>query len=272
METFSLPEILDQPLFHWSFVLFMGLCLGSFATALAYRLPRGESILKKTRSACPSCDMTLAVRDLVPFFSWAFLGGKCRGCKKPIGWRYPAIELATLTLCASFYLVFGLSWPVAILFFLAPVLVAIIAIDFEHKIIPDGLNLSIFLIGAAALLAASFQAGNPPEFFTEEGLEGLGGVLAYGLGSLLLRHVCGLILKREPMGMGDVKFFAAIGFWLGLNPETAAWLMVAAGLTGVVLALLWKKARGEAEFPFGPALVLAFIGALLWQKPQFFPI
>jgi prepilin signal peptidase PulO-like enzyme (type II secretory pathway) len=33
--------------------------------------------------------------DLIPFFSFAFLGGKCRFCHKQISWQYPLVELFT---------------------------------------------------------------------------------------------------------------------------------------------------------------------------------
>ena len=71
----------------------LGLCLGSFMTALAYRLPRGLN-WTTDRSRCPSCGHTLGVPDLVPLFSWLFLRGKCRHCHTPIPVRYPLIELA----------------------------------------------------------------------------------------------------------------------------------------------------------------------------------
>ena len=250
-------------------VVFLGLMLGSFATALCYRLPRDLSMVTKTRSECPSCAHNLGISDLIPLFSWILLKGKCRYCRASIGMQYPLIELATLALCLLFYSVYGLKPETAAVFILAPVLVSIIDIDFRYKIIPDSLNLAIFLTGVAALGANAVVAAHPVDFIMGHGASALGGALLYGLGSWLLRQAGQIMLKREAMGLGDVKFFTAAGFWLGLNANAASTLMMVSGISGIALALIWKKRTGEAEVPFGPSLIIAFIGALWFFPPEF---
>ncbi len=81
----------------------VGLCLGSFSSAIAYRMSRGESWIfihdsvsgkrMPARSGCPVCHHQLAAIDLVPLLSWVFSGGKCRYCSSVISIRYPVIEL-----------------------------------------------------------------------------------------------------------------------------------------------------------------------------------
>lgn len=261
------------PGFFWlAVVVLAGLCLGSFATALAYRLPRGISMVSKQRSACPSCDHDLGMADLVPFFSWAFLRGRCRYCRTTIGYTYPLIELGTLALCLAFFAVYGAS-PVLVAFcVLAPVLTAIIAIDLRYKIIPDVLNLTIFLTGVLALVLAALDSFNPPSHLLGIAGAAAGGVLAYGLGSLALRQVFLLVMKKDALGLGDVKFFAAVGIWLGLDPDAMAWFLMLSGLFGVVLALVWRKITREVEFPFGPALICAFLTVLFALTPYFIVI
>lgn len=255
--------------FFIAVTVFLGLVLGSFATALAWRVPRGISIFRRARSACPSCNRNLTAPDLVPVFSWLFLRGRCRTCGAKIGFEYPAIELATLLLCLLFYARFGMRVETLCLFALAPVLVSIIAIDFRFMIIPDGLNLAILGIGAAGLLAGAATSPEGPDFLIARGGESLAGAVLYLAVSLALRYGVMAALKKDPLGMGDIKFFAVAGFWLGLNPDSGAYLMMASGLSGVVLALLWRHFRKEAEFPFGPALLAGFIAMLLWQGPVF---
>lgn len=68
---------------------------------LFWRLKQKESF--GGRSMCPHCRHILGVFDLIPVFSWIFLGGKCRYCKKPISARYPLIELCT----AAVFLLIG---------------------------------------------------------------------------------------------------------------------------------------------------------------------
>ena len=55
----------------------MGITFGSFYTLAIYRIPKTEDILH-THSYCPNCQHKLGFWDLIPLFSYAFLGGKCR--------------------------------------------------------------------------------------------------------------------------------------------------------------------------------------------------
>jgi leader peptidase (prepilin peptidase)/N-methyltransferase len=239
--------------------LLLGLCLGSFAGALAHRLPLGIPIGKKSRSACPACGHKLALKDLVPVFSWAALKGKCGYCRTAISPRYPLIELGTAALCGAFYLVYGRQWQVFALFALAPALAALIDIDLRHKLIPDALNVWIAACGAAALALWGPEAG---DIFWA-----LSGAALYAGGAFLLRLVFLRILRREALGLGDVKFFGAAGLWLGLEPEAAALFLALAGAFGIALALFWRRLTGDREFPFGPALACAFAAALLVFAP-----
>lgn len=248
--------------------VFLGLALGSFASALSWRLPRGISISIE-RSKCNSCHHALGIPDLVPFFSWVFLRGRCRFCGAPIGWRYPLIELATLCLCLLFYARFGFSPSTLLLFCLAPVVVAAADIDFAHKILPDSLNITVLALGAAVLFANAFGAANPPDFITDQ-LEGaVGGMILYAAVALILRFVCMKMLKKDPLGWGDIKFFAAAGFWLGVDLQAFSHFLLLSGLAGVAIALVWRHIRKELEFPFGPALLAAFVIVLVLEPPPF---
>ena len=155
---------------------------------------------------------------------------------------------------------------------LAAVIVSLIDIDLHEKIIPDVLNLSVFALGAAALFLNAFAAAAPADAVSQHLPEALGGAVVYGGLSFALRGAFNILKRRETMGLGDVKFFAAAGFWLGLDPLAGAAFLVAAGLMGVVFALVWKKAAGEAEFPFGPALAAALVLVLLCARPGFLQI
>lgn len=88
------PSLLDTPLARTLIGLVLGLVLGSFTTMLAYRLPRGQSIVAPP-SNCPTCQTRLGPRDLVPVFSYWLNKGRCRHCSARIGARYLLIELAT---------------------------------------------------------------------------------------------------------------------------------------------------------------------------------
>src|SRR5437762_2167406 len=85
-----------------------GMILGSFATVVAHRVPRGESFVGG-RSLCPSCGAQIAAYDNVPLVSWLVLRGKCRSCGASISARYPLTELAMAVLFVATTLIVGTS-------------------------------------------------------------------------------------------------------------------------------------------------------------------
>lgn len=251
--------------------LLLGLCLGSLATAMAYRLPRGISMITQDRSHCPHCNRTLTFLDLFPVFSWVFLRGRCRGCGLSYGRRYLGIEVTTLALCLAFYFILPAGAPLVAYHLAAAVLVAHMAIDFEWQLLLDKLNLAL---AALAVLAIALICNALPldkdsadwNLALHLGLMSLAGAVVYAGLSAGLRWVVGRMLGREPMGLGDVKFFAAAGMWLGPDITVLANFMMASGLVGIALGLFWRWRYGAAAFPFGPALIAAFAGFLLVQQ------
>ena len=79
-----------QALFY-IIIFMMGITFGSFYTLAVYRIPKGEDIIH-THSYCPNCKHKLNIFDLIPVFSYIFLGGKCRYCKQKIRPRYLILE------------------------------------------------------------------------------------------------------------------------------------------------------------------------------------
>jgi prepilin signal peptidase PulO-like enzyme (type II secretory pathway) len=75
------------------FLFVLGSAIGSFLNVVIDRIPREESL--NGRSHCDHCKKTLAPLDLVPVFSYVFLGGKCRYGGKRLSVQYPLIEALT---------------------------------------------------------------------------------------------------------------------------------------------------------------------------------
>lgn len=74
-----------------SWVFMVGASVGSFLNVVAWRMPRGESVVSRP-SHCPRCDANIRARDNLPVFGWLLLGGRCRVCRLPISPRYPIVE------------------------------------------------------------------------------------------------------------------------------------------------------------------------------------
>lgn len=241
--------------FDFILIFILGLALGSFASAVSWRVPREQSwIASKGRaahSACPSCGHRLGWMDLVPLFSWLMSRGRCRYCHAVIGWRYPLIELTTAAGCAAVYAVYGFSLPGAILMAAMPFFVAMIVIDFEHMILPDQLNIVLAVLGLASVLARAPGAI----------LSFIAAALAYAALAFALGWIMQKLLKKDALGLGDVKFFAVAGLWLGWPPFPL--YLILSGLFGVGIGVVFKIWKGGALFPFGPALVLALLTCLL---------
>lgn len=215
----------------------IGLCLGSFASLLAYRLPRGLPVIGG-RSRCPACSRALGPRDLAPVLSYLWRRGRCGHCGAAIGVHYPLIELAAAALSVLAVLAAGPGMDAALLALLGTGLLVIAVVDLEFMIIPDTMLIAL------ALLGAWFR-------FAELGDAAAGAAAGGGL-AWALRAVFSRIKRREALGLGDVKFFAVAGIWCGLGG--LAGFMLLSGIFGILFALGWKARGRTAEFPFAPAL------------------
>lgn len=228
--------------------ILIGLILGSFTSALSWRVARGEGWVKG-RSRCPQCGANLTARDLIPIFSWLFLRGRCRHCRARIGIRYPLIELGILAGCLAVYVAWGFTTPGLLGMLALPFLVTLLLVDVDQMILPDSMNL---ILAAGGLLFSAILHVLPMHALA---------ALIYGGIIWLAGWIVGRVLKKDALGLGDVKFMAVAGLWLGL-----AWLpyfLLIAGAAGVIFGVLWRYLRGQATFPFGPALIAAFFACFL---------
>ena len=78
-------------IFLYIIIFIMGTLFGSFYTLAVYRIPKKIDIVK-THSFCPNCNHKLGFLELIPVFSYIFLGGKCKNCKQKIRPRYFILE------------------------------------------------------------------------------------------------------------------------------------------------------------------------------------
>ena len=81
----------NMEIFFYIIIFMIGITFGSFYTLAVYRIPNGQDITH-THSYCPKCKHKLNILDLIPIFSYVFLGGKCRYCKQKIRPRYLILE------------------------------------------------------------------------------------------------------------------------------------------------------------------------------------
>lgn len=252
--------ILSVPFFHVLVVCVLGLCLGSFATALLYRIPKNIPWVFNAahradlaaRSKCPHCNHVLGFFDLIPLFSWLFARGACRYCGARISTSYPATELLVMGLVVALFLAWGWGITTIPVLFCVPFLVAAAKIDWDSMLLPDSLTVSLLVLSLVyvGLLYLTGDRGASALFYHVVGGLALPAVF-WALSTMLQR------LKGRPvLGRGDIKFLVPAGLFLGGAP-IASFLVVSGGLGLASAALKGVKSKNSA-FPFGPALIIAF--------------
>ena len=240
--------------FLYLLICIVGLCLGSFATALIYRIPRGISWIANNkskdnpacRSECPHCHHRLGVADLVPLFSWLFSGGKCRHCGHAVSTIYPAVEIITAVCVTVLSMAWGPVYSFVPLMFAVPFMVAAVVIDWEHMILPNDINIALAILAGIFifLLAQDNQA---------LWISHVTAAIVLPVFFWLASWAVGRLKRKQALGQGDLKFLPVAGLFLGV-PALASF-MVTGGVLGVLSAFLRAKRGSKGAFPFGPALI-----------------
>jgi leader peptidase (prepilin peptidase)/N-methyltransferase len=231
-----------------AFVAPLGLIIGSFLNVVAYRVPRGESIVKP-RSRCTTCGTEVRSIDNIPLLSWLVLRGRCRHCSSQISARYPAVELVTGIVFALVALARGPHLELLVDLPFAAMLIAVADIDIEHRIVPNRIlaPLAVWAVAVSAIV----QPGKLPELL-------IAGAAAFTF--LLLAA----LIHPAGMGMGDVKLVGVMGLYLGLSVAPA---MLIAFLTGSIvgIAIMVRAGSGGRKkgVPFAPFLALGGLVALV---------
>jgi len=248
------------------FVL-LGMIVASFLNVCCDRLPAKQSLVYPP-SHCPACSRRLAVKDLIPIFSYLWLRGRCRYCKAPIPRRVLWVEIATAVLFGLAYWQYSLSIELIIALFYISLFMVLLVIDLEHGLI---LNKIVYPALVVALVISIFV---PPSQLTHisggvayliDNLPQLGiaqAAIGGGIGFVVFFLI--VIVSRGGMGFGDVKLAALIGLVTGYLVVVALLMgMILGGLAAVILLGFKIKKRKEA-MPFGPFLAVAAIVTLLW--------
>jgi len=255
----------------------LGAAVGSFLNVVAWRIPRGESVIRPA-SRCTSCGGAIAWFDNLPVLSWFLLRGKCRKCGTGFSIRYALVELLTALLFAGAMLHSGMTWLFLRDAIFLSLLVCTVLTDLDGWIILDSVSIGGTVAGIALSLLPG-GVGLLPSVLTAAGSFAL---------FLLIRLASVLYLRRKPgytiapeghedeaeefqggMGWGDIKLAAMIGAFLG--PASAAVAFFAAFLTGALfgIAVIALGRNRRVPVPFGPFMALGaaaalFAGPALW--------
>ena len=231
----------------------LGLSVGSFLNLCSDRLPEDQSIVHPS-SHCPICGNAVAAVDLVPFFNYLWLRGRCRYCRTHIPLRSPIVELTTGVIFAFLYWQYHESnIELAFALIYASLLIVIFITDFEQQLILDKVTYPGMVI---MFVFSFFRAGIDPM----EAL--LGGATGFGIMFFLY------LLFRGGLGFGDVKLMGLVGFTAGFPHVLLALMLgMVAGGVGAVFLLVFANKEGKDVIPYGPFLVFGAFLTLIWAEP-----
>lgn len=288
--------------FSYAVLFLIGISLGSFLNVITRRYHPEEnnriSSYIRGRSHCERCGRTLVWYELIPLVSFLLQRGKCRTCQNKLSLQYPLVELIGGMMSVAigyFFSVYALAWGVdssvvwgAILIWICVWLLsgAVLLIDLRWKIIPNSINLFLFILGVMwtgyITLFDVFPLHSGDSFVGKyagmfPAIEGT--ILNHSiaaLGAAVFFLIVVLVTRGRGMGVGDVKLAGALGMLFGW-PDIGLIILFSfiIGMIGVIPLLLFKKKGLSDAIPFGPSLILAagvifFFGTVFLE--QYFDI
>jgi len=229
-------------------IFIFGTLIGSFLNCLIYRLEKKKTFVSG-RSFCVKCKKELVWYDLIPIFSYLFLLGKCRYCKKKISIQYPLVEIAT-----GLLFMFVFSWNIVntiLLFIIVSLLLVVFVYDLKHFLIPDK------IVYPGMVVAIIYQIFNYSNIYW----------LFAGLGAGLLFYLIYAVSRGKWLGFGDVKLVIFLGLFLGC-PLTGLALFFSFIIGAIIgIGLIIFKGKGlKTQVPFAPFLVLGTFVSFFWGK------
>lgn len=253
-------------------VAITGVVFGSFFTLAVYRIPRKENIVY-VRSHCTTCGHKLNFWDLIPVFSYIFLGGKCRYCGEKIRIRYLLLEVFSGIVFLTLALTNGLEDIIYLVFaylFMAGMFI-IAGIDKENYKIPNGVIIYEFCVAIAYFIinvVSLFYSRITKDIVIATALwniitymsDKIIGAILIPLILFVINKLIEALLKdkeKSPIGYGDIKYLSVIGLMFGFSVQILG--IALSSIIGFIGFLIHKY----KEIPWGYYLSIATIIVLI---------
>ncbi|MDE6777410.1 MAG: prepilin peptidase [Oscillospiraceae bacterium] len=260
-------------------VFFYGICIGSFLNVVIFRLPKNESLVKRS-SHCMTCGTKIRARDNIPVLSWLLLKGKCRNCHEPISKRYPIVESLNCIIYLITFTVLDFNLQSVIYCFFFSALICIAFIDWDtmemdlHLLIFTAILAIPDIIISVISLVSPEKFQNLHYFITEHSVSlvsHLIGLVCISLPFFLIGEISVPIIEKKfgerfrAIELGDTVLMACGGLLIGWKAViVSAFLgIIIAGVCGMIL----KMRDGDSKFAFGPYLAIGlFLGTLFGNQ------
>ena len=248
----------------------MGITFGSFLTLSSYRIPLNQDITH-TRSYCPNCNHKLSFIDLIPVFSYLFLGEKCRYCHKKISPRYITIEVLTGLSFLILAYVLGLNiytltisslieFSIGVLYIVFLFLIA--SINKEHKYIDKRVLIYGIIISFINVIYQYFTVDN---FNTNR-------IIIYYIFILILTIISIKMLKSNEKGNDITNLLILVIIMNLFTSEITMILTIIFTLLIISIGLLMNKIlkkHKNSKMPVAYYMVIANVVVLLIAFAEF---
>ncbi len=241
----------------YAIAFLFGICIGSFLNVVILRLPKQESLIKRS-SHCMTCGAKIRACDLIPVFSWIFLRGKCHSCGEKISPRYPVVESLNGLMYVLTFWVMDFNVESIITCVMMSLLIVVAFMDWDTLEIDE------------RILALIFVLAIPLAIFTDSVsiADRIIGALCISIPFFVIGEVSRIFIRKRygedfrAIELGDTLLMIAAGAVLGTQA------IIVSALVGIVAAavggLINKYATGESKFAFGPFLSIGIAVGALW--------
>jgi leader peptidase (prepilin peptidase)/N-methyltransferase len=274
--------MIEPSILELIFATLFGALVGSFLNVIIYRLPimmenqwrtdyeelkneNNQSTLENNterlkfnlaipRSRCQNCQHQILWYENIPVISFLSLKGCCSNCKTKISIRYPIIEIITAGIFFYCFYNWGFNLQAATWCIFSSALITLAFIDWDTTLLPDDITLPLVWLGITCTLLG----------FNDLSLASSvsGAVLGY-MSLWMIYWIFKIVTKKEGMGYGDFKLFAALGAWFGVNALLP--IILISSIIGAIIGIgmkFQKNLRPGGYIPFGPFLVIAGFSCL----------
>ncbi len=241
----------------YAIAFLFGICLGSFLNVVILRLPKQESLIKRS-SHCMTCGTKIRACDLVPVFSWIFLRGKCHSCGEKISPRYPVVESLNGLMYVLTFWVMDFNVESIITCVMMSLLIVVAFMDWDTLEIDERILAMIFILAV------------PLAIFTDSVsiADRIIGALCISVPFFIIGEVSRIFIRKRykedfrAIELGDTLLMIAAGAVIGTQA------IIVSALVGIVAAavggLINKHITGNSKFAFGPFLSIGIAVGALW--------
>jgi leader peptidase (prepilin peptidase)/N-methyltransferase len=239
----------------------VGLAVGSFLNVLAYRVPRGESIVTPG-SRCRACHARVKLRHNLPVVSWLALRRRCPNCHAVTSVRDPVIELLTAATFVALTIRFGAAAELPAFLYFGASAIVFALIDWDEKYLPTSVVLPSYVTAVLLLM--------PAGAVNADGSRTTRAFLAMGM--LVLVYLALVAVSPGATGRGYISLAGLLGLYLGWLSWGALLLGAVGGLFLSALAErlstpLTRGSRVQLSIPLGTCMAVGAVLAVFLVGP-----